>query len=81
MGYHPGSSIKGNKVESFQETFFMSAMPASLTDTGNPYGDDKENDDDESKPGLGMRQMFLRQLAADVLIGRSLHGEAACCTV
>jgi hypothetical protein len=38
----------------------MSSMPSSLADGGDPYGEDKQNTDDETKNGLGMRQMFLR---------------------
>jgi hypothetical protein len=63
--------------DTFLDTFLLSALPASLSDGGDPYGDDNENADDENRTGLGMRQRFLRQLATDVLIRHSLHGEVA----
>jgi hypothetical protein len=67
--------------ETFLSTFLNSSMPSSLTDGGDPYGEDKDEDTneakDDSKTGLGRRQMFLRQLATDVLIRRSFHGDVA----
>jgi hypothetical protein len=67
--------------ETFLSTFLNSSLPSSLTDGGDPYGEDNDGDAkearDDSKTGLGRRQMFLRQLAADVLIRRSLHGDVA----
>ncbi len=77
MGTEVTAGVTSNKMNTFRETFFMSALPASLNDGGDPYGEDKEDATDETKTGLGMRQMFLRQMAADVLIGCSLNGEAA----
>jgi hypothetical protein len=71
------NSMYAKQREEFLDTFLLSALPASLSDGSDPYGEDKENSDDETRTGLGMRQMFLRQLATDVLIRRSLHGEVA----
>ncbi|KAJ4372889.1 hypothetical protein N0V83_003180 [Neocucurbitaria cava] len=78
-GSHPTAGVSTKEMETFCETFFMSAMPSSLLDSGDPYGEDKDAEAaaDETKTGLGMRQMFLRQLATDVIIRRSLHGEVA----
>ncbi|KAH7385857.1 hypothetical protein BKA66DRAFT_77179 [Pyrenochaeta sp. MPI-SDFR-AT-0127] len=77
MGSPPSAGVTTKKLRTFQDTFFMSSMPSTLADGGNPYREDMENVDDDTKTGLGMRQMFLRQLATDVIIGRSLHGKAA----
>ncbi|KAF2833501.1 hypothetical protein CC86DRAFT_400119 [Ophiobolus disseminans] len=74
------SSVNGMILEqrrTFLETLFLSALPSSLAEGGDPYGEDKDDTDDETQTGLGMRQMFLRQLATDVLIRRSLYGEVA----
>lgn len=76
-GFYPLAGVTPKKMKIFQDVFFMSSMPLSLTDGGDPYGEDSENVDDETKTGLGMRQTFLRQLATDAIIGHSLHGEAA----
>ena len=78
-GSYPSSSdgMTEKQRNTFLTTLLMSSLPSSLADGGDPYGEDKDNADDETRTGLGMRQMFLRQLATDVLIRRSLHGEVA----
>ncbi|CAO2650242.1 Nn.00g015340.m01.CDS01 [Neocucurbitaria sp. VM-36] len=78
-GSHPTSGVTTKEMKTFCETFFLSAMPSSLVDSGDPYGEDKDAEAaaDETKTGLGMRQMFLRQLATGAIIRRSLHGEVA----
>jgi hypothetical protein len=81
--YFTGSHLRSDngmvakQRDTFLTTLLMSSLPSSLADGGDPYGEDKANTDDETRTGLGMRQMFLRQLATDVLIRRSLHGEVA----
>ncbi|KAF1840639.1 uncharacterized protein K460DRAFT_320907 [Cucurbitaria berberidis CBS 394.84] len=79
MGFHPTSGVVGKLDKNFCDTFFLSALPCSLTEGGDPYGEDKDAEAaaDETKTGLGMRQMFLRQLATDVITRRSLHGQVA----
>lgn len=78
-GMHPSQGVIHKEHNTFCDTLFLSALPASLEEGGDPYGEDKDPEAaaDESRTGLGMRQMFLRQLATDVLIQRSLHGEVA----
>jgi hypothetical protein len=78
-GLYPVSmnGMTAKKRNTFLNTFLMSSMPSSLSDGGDPYGEDRENPNDETRTGLGMRQMFLRQLATDVLIRRSLQGKVA----
>jgi hypothetical protein len=60
--------VCADERETFLNTFLLSALPASLSDGCDPYGEGNENSDDETRTGLGMQQMFLRQLATDVLI-------------
>jgi hypothetical protein len=75
------SGLMALQEETFLSTFLNSSLPSSLTDGGDPYGEDAEEGTkearDDSKTGLGRRQTFLRQLATDVLIRRSLHGDVA----
>ena len=60
----------------FLETFLLSSLPNSLRDGSDPYGEDKDTDD-ETKTGLGIRQLLLRQIATDVIIRRALYGDVA----
>ncbi|KAF2184668.1 hypothetical protein K469DRAFT_708860 [Zopfia rhizophila CBS 207.26] len=79
-GVKPSSTdgIEQAKANTFRTTFFLSSLPESLTDGSDPYGEDNYKDpNDDSKTGLGIRQMLLRQIATDVIIRRSLHGDVA----
>jgi hypothetical protein len=82
-GTHPsrGSGVRWRQTNTFLTTFLNSSLPSSLTDGGDPYGEDAERatdkTEDDTQTGLGRRQLFLRQLATDVLIRQSLHGEVA----
>jgi hypothetical protein len=75
------NGLRSRETNTFLSTFLNSSLPSSLTDGGDPYGEDvgedTERSEDDSRTGLGRRQMFLRQLATNVLIRRSLHGEVA----
>jgi hypothetical protein len=82
-GTRPSSrnGVRASETSTFLCTFLNSSLPSSLTDGGDPYGEDVDEDtektEDDAQTGLGRRQMFLRQLATDVLIRHSLHGEVA----
>jgi hypothetical protein len=82
-GTHPSreSGVRWRQTNTFLTTFLNSSLPSSLTDGGDPYGEDAERatdkTEDDTQTGLGRRQLFLRQLATDVLIRQSLHGEVA----
>lgn len=68
--------IVEDKMSTFRNTFLLSSLPNSLRDGSDPYGDDKDSNDD-TKTGLGIRQLLLRQIASDVIIRRALHGDVA----
>ncbi|OAL42958.1 hypothetical protein IQ07DRAFT_686064 [Pyrenochaeta sp. DS3sAY3a] len=78
-GSVPPTGYVDVEMQTYLDTFFMSAMPASLDDGGDPYGEMKDSEGavDETKTGLGMRQMYLRQMATDVLLQTALDGEVA----
>lgn len=73
----PASGMFHEHKDTFQNSLFLSSLPSSLADGGDPYGEDGGDSGDETRTGLGLRQMFLRQLATDVLIRRSIHGKVA----
>ncbi|KAF2651391.1 hypothetical protein K491DRAFT_696516 [Lophiostoma macrostomum CBS 122681] len=70
------SGLVRERMDSFRETFLLSSLPNSLRDTSDPYGEDKDPEDEKST-GLGIRQLLLRQIATDVIIRRSLKGDVA----
>lgn len=57
----------------FLNTFLLSS-PNFLDDSSDLYGEDRDPDDD-TQTGLGIRQLFLRQIATDIIIRRALHGD------
>jgi hypothetical protein len=79
--YPSESGMRAREANTFVSTFLNSSLPSSLTDGGDPYGESADEDADkiadDSRTGLGRRQLFLRQLATNVLIRQSLHGEVA----
>jgi hypothetical protein len=78
-GRHPhrDGMLEREKVK-FASFFLNSSLPSSLSEGGDPYGEDNNDGaGDDPKTGLGRRQTFLRQLATNVLIRRELHGEVA----
>lgn len=70
------SGVLYEHQEAFLHTFLLSSLPDSLSDGSDPYGEDRDVKD-ETKTGLGMRQLLLRHIATDTIIRRSLHGDAA----
>jgi hypothetical protein len=73
------SSTKGVETErmtTFRNTFLLSSLPSSLADGSDPYGENNDQND-ETKTGMGIRQMLLRKIATDVIIRRALHGDVA----
>ncbi|KAF2637716.1 hypothetical protein P280DRAFT_457319 [Massarina eburnea CBS 473.64] len=72
----PQAGIESHQMKAFRETFFLSSLPGSPTESSNPYDEDS-NGEDETKTGLGIRQKLLRQIATEVIIRRSLYGEVA----
>ena len=80
--YFTGStpaSAKGlayEKAATFRDTFLLSSLPNSLRDGSDPYGENND-EGDETKTGLAIRQTLLRQIATDVIIRRSLYGAVA----
>ncbi|KAF2730340.1 hypothetical protein EJ04DRAFT_473962 [Polyplosphaeria fusca] len=72
----PTSSLSGvaeEQMKTFRETFNLSPLPTSIQDTSDLYREDKPNKGD-NKTGKDIRQMLLHQIATDVLIRRSFHG-------
>jgi hypothetical protein len=79
--YPTANGMRPRETATFRDTFLNSSLPSLLTEGGDPYGEDEDEDTtktgDDTRTGLGRRQLFLRQLATNVLIRQSLHGEVA----
>jgi hypothetical protein len=77
-GSTPSNSkgVEMEKMTAFQNIFLLSSLPTSLSDGADPYGENNDQED-ETKTGMGIRQMLLRQIATDIIIRRALHGEVA----
>jgi hypothetical protein len=70
------SGLVDEQISEFRNTFLLSSLPRSLTDGSDPYGEDS-NANDQTKTGLGIRQLLLRQIATNSIIHRALNGEVA----
>ncbi|KAJ4353910.1 uncharacterized protein N0V89_005641 [Didymosphaeria variabile] len=68
--------VAGAQLETFRQTFLLSALPSSLEHGSDPYGGDPESNGKE-KSGLAIRQLLLQQVATNVIIQRALHGSVA----
>ncbi|OAG05609.1 uncharacterized protein CC84DRAFT_1259019 [Paraphaeosphaeria sporulosa] len=68
--------VAGAQLETFRNTFLLSALPSSLHHGSDPYGEDPESGG-KKKSGLAIRQLLLQQIATDVIIRRALHGSVA----
>lgn len=71
----PSCSVASDQFDVFHDTFLLSALPGSLKHTADPYDDSSK--DENKKSGLEIRQLQLQQMATEVIIGHSLHGEVA----
>jgi hypothetical protein len=72
----PSRGVVHGKMAAFRDTFLLSTLPNELPEDADPYGEGNDPDD-ETKTGMGTRQMLLRQIAADVIVRRALHGDVA----
>jgi hypothetical protein len=72
----PNQGVAGAQLDTFRQTFLLSALPSSLNHGSDPYGEDPDSDGKE-KSGLAIRQLLLQQIATNVIINRALHGSVA----
>ena len=73
-------NVESERRRTYRKYFFMSHLPASVTDDANGYDadpDDVEEGGPQHKTSHQIKQRLLRQLATEIHIGRSLDGEVA----
>ncbi|KAK2811174.1 hypothetical protein FQN50_002271 [Emmonsiellopsis sp. PD_5] len=85
--YYLGSSfssyntnVDALRQESYRDHFFLAPLPSKLyQSTGGGYDDDDDEDDEEelNLSPKQIKQLLLRTLATEVLVRRSIDGEAA----
>jgi len=77
--YHTGvtQGIASQKQERYRDDYFLAQLPNTVEAGARGGYDDEDEDDTDSntKTPLQIRQQLLHQIAAEVLIHRSLHGE------
>jgi hypothetical protein len=64
-------------MEEFINTFLNSSLPSSLSHGSDPYGEPEDGNDDDSKTGLGMRQLHLRHIASNIITRRAFGQDVA----
>ncbi|KAF1984096.1 hypothetical protein K402DRAFT_396031 [Aulographum hederae CBS 113979] len=73
----PTRGMSYKKRETFKNDYFMSSMPSTVHEGAGAYNDDDRRSKNSGKSALDIRQQLLRQLATDIVIHKSLYGEAA----
>jgi hypothetical protein len=70
-------SVESARRLAYLNTFFLSQLPEDVNTIGG-YDNDSEVDElDNSRVSSSIKQRLLRQVASDVLLHQSLHGEVA----
>ncbi|MBE3047259.1 hypothetical protein IMZ48_33005 [Candidatus Bathyarchaeota archaeon] len=79
MTFWDTNSVSEVRQKDYNRVFFMSQLPATPTALGaGAYVNDGAVDDDEQAKGWSnIKQQLLRTLASEMLVHRTLHGEAA----
>ena len=67
------------KQDTYGKNYFLARLPSTMKAGDRVSYDDEETDetDEDVKSPLQIRQQLLHQIAAELIIHQSLHGEVA----
>ena len=77
--YAPTQSLAWAKQEAYETDYFLAQLPDTVEAGARGGYDEEENEDDKNdlKTPLKIRQQLLHQLASDLIVHRAQHGEVA----